>query len=167
MPDLVGGQADLKAPPRRRMPGRHGWVGPIGTAGIAPAPRTPEHDRREGLTRVGQELEFRADVDDRDRRTEDKRARRLALSENSGEEGGLEQVVLERHVEAVAAQANRTGGQGRTRARGGYDRIGQRGPGGLSLVEGRSADRRDRLRVLDRTVVPDEEHGHTSDGGLE
>ena len=62
--DHVVRQAHLQAELRVGVPRGHGRVGPFGAARLVDAPRAAQHQRREGLARVADQLEVRAEVGD-------------------------------------------------------------------------------------------------------
>src|SRR5205807_9830589 len=131
---------------------------------VLDAPGATQRQPRERLARVDDELEVRADVEDRDRRLHlvaRPAARlavgvRLALSEGSRRSDRLEQVVLEGSAELRSLPAHRADAHGlRLRERGGHV-IRERVPRRLHLrvaavvatVAGRAGYRRIGDRVL-------------------
>src|SRR5207248_5774414 len=79
--DQVIAEPDLEAVLRARVPGRHGRVVASRAARILDAPGAAEHQPREGLAGVDDELQVRTDVEHRDGRVHlvTGPARRLAI----------------------------------------------------------------------------------------
>ena len=181
--DQVVGEADLKPVSGAGMPARHRRVGALRATDLLDTPGAADHQRRKGLTRVGQHLQVGADRDEIDLRLELVAGPAggyallvgLAGGEQAGRGGELEQVVLERHEELIPAHSNGAGPERLGIAQVIGDGLGERVPGRLGLRKatiaalgiGRLVDGGICDRILLGAVVADQEHRLAADQLLE
>ncbi len=174
--DHVVGKSNREAVRRARMPDRDRRVRPLRTARVLDPPGAAVDQRREGLARIGDQLQVGADADDRGVGAELIAEPtgglagevRLPRPKQPRRRGRLEQVVLERDQERVALDRDRAHGELTSGVEVARDRARERLTGRLRLRVAAAAalrvlvggDRGDRARILLGAVVGDEEHRH-------